>query len=87
MQRVEEQPQFQSKIELAAYLIKKILEEGDVSSKDVFEKLKEQGIGKKTAEEAKKALGIRSYRQMRQWYWSLDTKDREKKGDVEYDRD
>ena len=87
VQQVEEQPQFQSKLEYAAYLIRKILEEGDVSSKDVFEKLKEQGIGKKTAEEAKKVLGIRSYRQMRQWYWSLDAKDRQKEGDVEYDRD
>ena len=87
VQQVEEQPQFQSKLEYAAYLIKKILEEGDVSSKDVFEKLKEQGIGKKTAEEAKKVLGIRSYRQMRQWYWSLGAKDRQKEGDVEYDRD
>lgn len=67
-----EEPQFQSKIELAAYLIKKILEDGDVQSKEVFSRLSEQGIGKKTIEEAKKILGIKSYRQMRQWYWSLE---------------
>lgn len=67
-----EEPQFQSKIELAAYLIKKILEDGDVQSKEVFSRLSEQGIGKKTVEEAKKILGIKSYRQMRQWYWSLE---------------
>ena len=69
--QIEEKPQFQSKIELAAYLIKNILSDGDVLSKEVFTKLSEQGIGRKTVEEAKKALGIRSYRQMRQWYWSL----------------
>ena len=73
----------QQLIEIAKALAKKvdllILDEptaalNDEESAQLLEimlKLKEQGIGKKTAEEAKKALGIRSYRQMRQWYWSL----------------
>lgn len=74
MPETVEEPQFQSKIELAAYLIKKILSDGDVLSKEVFIRLSEQGIGRKTAEEAKKTLGIKSYRKMRQWYWSLDVK-------------
>lgn len=43
-----------------------------LQSKEVFSRLSEQGIGKKTVEEAKKILGIKSYRQMRQWYWSLE---------------
>ena len=74
MPETVEEPQFQSKIELAAYLIKKILSDGDVLSREVFTRLSEQGIGRKTAEEAKKTLGIKSYRKMRQWYWSLEDK-------------
>ena len=69
-----EEPEFHSKLEYAAYLIKKILSDGDVLSREVFTRLSEQGIGRKTAEEAKKTLGIKSYRKMRQWYWSLDDK-------------
>lgn len=69
-----EEPEFHSKLEYAAYLIKKILSDGDVLSREVFTRLSEQGIGRKTAEEAKKTLGIKSYRKMRQWYWSLEDK-------------
>ena len=69
-----EEPEFHSKLEYAAFLIKKILSDGDVLSREVFTRLSEQGIGRKTAEEAKKTLGIKSYRKMRQWYWSLEDK-------------
>ena len=80
-----EEPQFQSKLEMAAYWIKKILENGDVLSQEVFLRLSELGIGKKTAEEAKKTLGIKSYRVMRRWYWSIENKSGESKGEVTHD--
>ena len=80
-----EEPQFQSKLEMAAYWIKKILENGDVLSQEVFLRLSELGIGKKTAEEAKKTLGIKSFRVMRRWYWSIENKSGESKGEVTHD--
>lgn len=80
-----EEPQFQSKLEMAAYWIKKILENGDVLSQEVFLRLSELGIGRKTAEEAKKTLGIKSYRVMRRWYWSLENKPGESEGEVKHD--
>ena len=80
-----EEPQFQSKLEMAAYWIKKILENGDVLSQEVFLRLSELGIGRKTAEEAKKTLGIKSYRVMRRWYWSLENKTGESEGEVKHD--
>lgn len=64
---------------------KNMLSDGDVLSKVAFERLSEQGVGRKTVEEAKKILGIKSYRKMRQWYWSLDGRNKKDEGDVEYD--
>ena len=61
-----------------------MLSDGDVLSKEAFERLGDKGVGRKTVEEAKKILGIKSYRKMRQWYWSLDGRKKDK-GDVEYD--
>ena len=58
---------------------------GDVLSKEVYSQLSELGIGKKTAEEAKKTLGIKSYRVMRRWYWSIENKSGESKGEVTHD--
>ena len=68
---VVEEPHFQNKMEKAAFWIKKLLEQGDMPSKEMYYRLSELGIGHKTAEETKKVLGIRSYRVMRQWYWGL----------------
>ncbi len=64
-------PVFATKIEKAGYLIKFYLEQGDMTSNDIYKKLSEAGIGHKTAEDARKILGIRCYRKMRRWYWSL----------------
>ena len=33
--------------------------------------MKDEGISRRTAENTKKELAIRSYRKMRQWYWSM----------------
>ena len=63
----------ETKMEKAAVLIKEFLSDGDVRSVDMYRRLKEAGIGHKTAEMTKKEIGIRCYRKMKQWYWSLNT--------------
>lgn len=68
---VHESPE--TKMEKAAVLIKEILTNGDVRSVDMYRRLKEAGIGHKTAEITKKEIGVRCYRKMKQWYWSLNT--------------
>lgn len=40
-------------------------------SKEIYARLRAEGISYRTAEDLKKDLGIRCYRKMRQWYWSL----------------
>ena len=68
----QETPKFESKAEKAAYLIKKLLSESDMRSREIYIRLSDEGISRRTAENIKKELGIRSYRRMRQWYWSLN---------------
>ncbi|MCD8107025.1 MAG: AAA family ATPase [Oscillospiraceae bacterium] len=75
----KDKPQaFTTKMEKAAYLIKQLLADRDMSSKEIYERLKEQGIGHRTAEDTKKAIGVRCYRKMQSWYWSLKPKEEEK---------
>jgi len=66
-----ETPNFESKSEKAAYLIKKLLSEGDMRSREIYMRMSNEGISRRTSENTKKELGIRSYRKMRQWYWSI----------------
>lgn len=68
-----ERPVFKTKTEKAAFLIKEILSQGDVRSKEMYAMLSREGISHRTAEDTKKEIGIRCYRKMRQWYWSLQT--------------
>lgn len=68
-----EVPEFESKTEKAAYLIKKLLSDGDMRAREIYMRMKDEGISRRTAENTKKELGIRSYRKMRQWYWSINT--------------
>lgn len=67
-----EQPVFEKKMDKAAYLIKKILSQGDMKSKDVYALLEENGISHRTAEDTRKNMGIRCYRKMNHWYWSIE---------------
>ena len=64
-----------SKHELAAEIIRKELENGDVESKTMQAVLAKHGIGEKTIQEVKTALGVRSYMKMRKWYWSMMPKE------------
>ena len=59
--------------EKAAFLIKEILSQGDVRSKEMYAMLSREGISHRTAEDTKKEIGIHCYRKMRHWYWSLQT--------------
>ena len=68
-----ERPVFKTKTEKAAFLIKEILSQGDVRSKEMYAMLSREGISHRTAEDTKKEIGIHCYRKMRQWYWSLQT--------------
>ena len=68
-----EVPTFQSlpknKHELAAYLLKDLLENGIAAASEVKELMQKYDIGEKTMQEVKMTLGIRSVRRMRKWYW------------------
>ncbi len=71
-------PVFNTKMEKAAYLIRQLLADGDMASKEIYERLEEQGIGHRTAEETKIEVGVRCYRKMKVWYWSLKPKEDQK---------
>lgn len=60
-----------TKTEMACALLKQYLIKGDMASKEIYERLGEAGISRRTIAETKRVLGIQSYRKMRQWYWTL----------------
>ena len=66
-----------NKHELAAILITRALENGPVESTEIHKLMTDYRIGEKTMNDAKVALGIKPYRKMRRWYWTLP--DAEKK--------
>ena len=42
---------------------------------DIFDKMRANGIGKRTVEQAKKDMGIISYKSRDKWYWQLNGSD------------
>lgn len=70
-----EMPVFEKKMDKAAFLIKQMLNQSDMKSVDVYEKLEQEGISHRTAEDTRKNMGIRCYRKMNQWYWSIKPAD------------
>ena len=66
-----ELPTFETKMDKAAYLIKDLLSQGDMRSTEIYDRLKAEGISQRTAEDTRKNIGIRCYRKMKQWYWSI----------------
>ena len=58
----EEQPEFTTKAEKAAYLIKLFLKDEDMCPKEIYARLRAEGISYRTAKDLKKDLGIRCYR-------------------------
>lgn len=77
-QRTEE-PTFSTKMDKAAFLIKELLSKGDMKSTDVYAALEGKGIAHRTAEDTRKNIGVRCYRKMNHWYWSI--KPAESKGE------
>lgn len=55
----------------AVRLLVEELEKGDKLAKEMIQTSATQGIGKSTLEDAKKTIGIESYRKNRQWYWKI----------------
>ena len=71
----QECPVFETKADKAAFLIKEYLTAGDMKSVDIYKKLEAEEISRRTAEETRKNMGVRCYRKMKQWYWTLDAKE------------
>ncbi|MCD7750460.1 MAG: AAA family ATPase [Lachnospiraceae bacterium] len=67
-------PQFETKQDKAVFLIKKYLTDGDMRSKEIFMRLHDEGIGRRTAQMAKQEMGVQSYRTRQEWYWTLGQK-------------
>lgn len=77
-ERVSEEPlSFDMKKDRAAYLIKTTLLQGDMAAKEMYEKLEAEGISHRTAEDVRKEMGIRCYRKMKRWFWSIRTEENE----------
>ena len=63
-----------NKQEQAKHMLRELAETTNmVQSNEVFEMADEQGISKRTLENAKKELGIRAKKINNSWYWKLDT--------------
>ena len=63
-----------NKLEQAKQMLRELAETTNmVQSNEVFEMADEQGISKRTLENAKKELGIRAKKINNSWYWELDT--------------
>ena len=61
-----------SKTAMAKRLVLEILEDKDILSKDILQKLKLMGISERTANEVKRELGVSSYKRNGKWYWHLE---------------
>lgn len=61
-----------SKLDKAKEYLKLLLIGSDMPCADILEKMRVNGIGRCTVEQAKKELGIVSYKQGDKWYWQLD---------------
>ena len=62
---------FTTEMDKAAYYIKKYIQYDDMRSCEILERLKSHDISIRTAKLAKEQLGIKSYRRMREWYWTM----------------
>lgn len=65
-----------SKHELAAVLLKEVLNNGPMESVKIRQIMTENNIGVNTMNRVKAELGIKPYRKMKAWYWALPGNDR-----------
>lgn len=62
-----------NKLEQAKQMLRELAETSNVvQSNEIFDMADEQGISKRTLENAKKELGIRAKKVNNSWYWELD---------------
>lgn len=62
-----------NKLEQAKQMLRKLAETSNVvQSNEIFEMAEEQGISKRTLENAKKELGVRAKKINNSWFWELD---------------
>ena len=62
-----------NKLEQAKRLLRELAETNNaMQSNEIFSLVDEQGISKRTLENAKKELGVRAKRINNTWYWELD---------------
>ena len=62
-----------NKLEQAKQMLRELAETSNaVQSNEIFDMAEEQGISKRTLENAKKELGIRAKKINNSWYWELD---------------
>ncbi len=62
-----------NKLEQAKQMLRELAETSKaVQSNEIFEMAEEQGISKRTLENAKKELGVRAKKINNSWYWELD---------------
>ena len=71
-EQIEECRFTESKWDLAMRIASELLEERDMRSSDMFQKLQLMGISKRTASSIKKVMGITSYKKDGVWFWHLD---------------
>ena len=55
----------------AEVILSEVLRNGAVSCSEIYTIMEKQNISRRTAENAKKSIGVRSYRQGSCWYWVL----------------
>ena len=68
-------PRTDSKLEKAKDYLRLLLNGTDMACADIFDKMRANGIGKRTVEQAKKDMGIISYKLGDKWYWQLNGSD------------
>ena len=59
------------KLEQTKKFLVRILKDGALPSTKIFEMVEQLGIKKRTAETAKKEMGIKAYKKNQAWYWQL----------------
>ena len=62
----------ESKLDKAKDYLKLLLNGSDLPCADIMEKMRTNGIGTRTVEQAKKDMGIISYKLGDKWYWQLN---------------
>ena len=65
----------ESKLDKAKDYLRLLLNGTDMACADIFDKMRANGIGKRTVEQAKKDMGIISYKLGDKWYWQLNGSD------------